>query len=465
MSRRDALVRGGFAFEYSATFGQAVAKGLTVAAAEEDMQKKRAKMLFETSSLKKLTAFELSRLALTTEDKRRARVTATREIYAKCILFDYSYKFFYEDGYGKESLILNMSGEAYEQADNARKYFTACLLGFYQQLWLWSTHRDKLTDFNIEKPLWVFVGNTVSGEESDILEVVSFLADFLNHDAQIKTWLADLIADRAQLLDAKGNNIFKGRFTPLMGFADDVGALYDDILQRVFNAPARQRLKLVNIKNSKGELALRVGDAEPFGLINIGDDAAFFKLADAATAFDNETDDFRRCAVWHAQPKGQPAPGVDRFTQVHRRLEQLARFHHGPVEHGPGRRLANHSVVWAWCAPEGQGVFAQADNASGKTQGHAPGQAGNAEHFWCARQLHGHLQGIPAGRGRHAKRRNSGAGLSDPRQPARWQAENAGAEGWLQGQPKAWLQAHAFPHAVRNPGSVQGQDQAPACAA
>ena len=292
MSRRDALVRGGFAFEYSATFGQAVAKGLTVAAAEEDMQKKRAKMLFETSSLKKLTAFELAQLTLTTEDKRRARVTATREIYAKCILFDYSYKFFYEDGYGKESLILNMSGEAYEQADNARKYFTACLLGFYQQLWLWSTHRDKLTDFNIEKPLWVFVGNTVSGEESDILEVVSFLADFLNQDAQIKTWLADLIADRAQLLDAKGNNIFKGRFTPLMGFLDDVGALYDDILQRVFNAPARQRLKLVNIKNSKGELALRVGDADPFGLINIGDDAAFFKLADAATAFDNETDDF-----------------------------------------------------------------------------------------------------------------------------------------------------------------------------
>lgn len=106
MSRRDALVRGGFAFEYSATFGQAVAKGLTVATAEEDIQKKRAKMLFETSSLKKLTAFELARLALTTEDKRRARMIATREIYAKCILFDYSYKYFYEDGYGKESLIL-----------------------------------------------------------------------------------------------------------------------------------------------------------------------------------------------------------------------------------------------------------------------------------------------------------------------------------------------------------------------
>ena len=292
MSRREALVRGGFAFEYSATFGQAVAKGMIVGEAEEDIQKKRAKMLFDTTSLKRLDDGQLEQLALTSEDMRRARVTATREIYSKCILFDYSYKYFYEDGYGKESLILNMSGDAYEQADNARKYFTACLLAFYQQLWLWSTYRDKLIDFKIEKPLWVFVGNTVSGEESDILEVVNFLAEFLNNDAQIKTWLADLIADRTQILDAKGNNIFKGRFTPLMGFTDQVDALYADILVRVFNAHAKQRLKLVNIKSSKGELALRVGEAEPFGLINIGDDSGFFSMAEEADSFDSERDDF-----------------------------------------------------------------------------------------------------------------------------------------------------------------------------
>ena len=292
MSRRDALVRGGFAFEYSATFGQAVAKGLTVEAAEEEIQKRRAKMLFDTTSLKKLDDAQRSQLTLTPDEKRRAKVIATRETYAKCILFDYSYKFFYEDGYGKESLILNMNGEAYEQADNREKYFTACLLAFYQQLWLWGTHRDKLTDFNIEKPLWVFVGNTVAGEDSDILEVVSFLSYFLNHDQQVKTWLADLISDRAQLLDAKGNNIFQGRFTPLMAFASDVDSLYSDILRRVFNAPARQRLKLVNIKSSRGELALRVGGADPFGLINIGDDAGFFKAAEDREDFDNEADDF-----------------------------------------------------------------------------------------------------------------------------------------------------------------------------
>jgi len=292
MRRRNALVQGGFAFEYSATFGQAVAKGYTVDMAELEIQKKRAKMLFGTTNIKKLDEDQFAQLALSPEERRFARVTATRETYAKCILFDYSYKFFYEDGYGKESLILNMSGEAYEQEDNAAKYFTACLLAFYQQLWLWSTHRDKLSDFNIEKPLWVFVGNTVSGEESDILEVVKFLADFLNNDAQIKVWLSDLVADKAQILDAKGNNIFSGRFTPLMGFAGNVDALYADILQRVFNAPARQRLKLVNIKSSKGELALRIGDAEPFGLINIGDDSKFFSQAEDVEAFDSERDDF-----------------------------------------------------------------------------------------------------------------------------------------------------------------------------
>ncbi|MBO9469599.1 DEAD/DEAH box helicase family protein [Endozoicomonas sp. G2_2] len=292
MRRRSALVQGGFAFEYSATFGQAVAKGYTVETAEQEIQKKRAKMLFGTTSFKKLDEDELAQLTLTGEEKRLARVTATREIYAKCILFDYSYKFFYEDGYGKESLILNMKEEAYEQADNAAKYFTGCLLAFYQQLWLWSTHREKLSEFNLEKPLWVFVGNTVAGEDSDVLVVLRFLANFLNDDARIKTWLADLIADRALILDVNDNNIFKGRFTPLMSFVGKVDALYTDILQRVFNAPARQRLKLVNIRTSKGELALRVGDAEPFGLINIGDDSKFFSLAENIEAFDSERDDF-----------------------------------------------------------------------------------------------------------------------------------------------------------------------------
>ena len=62
LKRREALTKGGFSFEYSATLGQAVA----------------------------------------------GKKNALREKYAKSILFDYSYKYFYADGYGKESLILNL---------------------------------------------------------------------------------------------------------------------------------------------------------------------------------------------------------------------------------------------------------------------------------------------------------------------------------------------------------------------
>ncbi len=293
MARRERLVRGGFAFEYSATFGQAVAKSPTVIKAEQELIKKKAKKLFETGSLNRLDDAQRQQLTLTSEEKRLARTMATRESYAKSILFDYSYKFFYEDGYGKESLILNLKDQDYEQENIARQYFTACLLSFYQQQYLWQTHQQKLAEFNIEKPLWVFVGNTVSGEDSDILSVLRFLAGFLNDDVLTRQWLADLLNNTARLLDTKGNNIFHDRFTPLMQFNAD--QVYSGILKWLFNTDSRQRLKVVNLKRSKGELVLRVGAAEPFGLINIGDDAGFFKAAESPqylAVFDTAADDF-----------------------------------------------------------------------------------------------------------------------------------------------------------------------------
>ena len=291
MRRRKGIISGGFAFEYSATFGQAVGKGHTVASAEDEIRKTKAKMLFGTSSLKKLDPDQRAQLVLSPDDSERARAMAMREIYAKCTAFDYSYKFFYEDGYGKEFLILNLPDDKDE--DRVALYFTACLLSFYQQMRLWETQRAPLADYNIEKPLWVFVGNKVSDDDSDILTVVRFLADFLNRGARTLGWIADLVADRAQIVDERSKrNIFEKRFIPLMGESAD--AIFADILKRLFNANGAQRLKLVNVKNSKGELALRVGDAAPFGLINIGDDSGFFTLAEKqrGDAFDLEEDSF-----------------------------------------------------------------------------------------------------------------------------------------------------------------------------
>ncbi|MGP2715349.1 DEAD/DEAH box helicase family protein [Serratia marcescens] len=292
MRRRDKLTRDGFAFEYSATFGQAVAGGNNVEAVETEIQKKKAKLLFETTALGKLSAEQLDQIALTSEEQRDARIQATREVYGKSILFDYSYKFFYEDGYGKESLILNLNPKEDKKDERRYEYFTACLLSFYQQQYLFNKNKEKLTAFNIEKPLWVFVGNTVSGEDSDIHAVLRFLAWFLNHEEQAKSWINDLIENKARILDTKERNIFENRFTALMNGPKDI---YGDILSRMFNTThSGQRLRVLNLIGSKGELALQVGEAEPFGLINIGDSPSLYKMCEEDTTFDYQRDDFAK---------------------------------------------------------------------------------------------------------------------------------------------------------------------------
>lgn len=292
MRRRDKLTRDGFAFEYSATFGQAVSGGNNVEAVEAEIKKKKAKLLFETTALGKLTAEQLEKLELTSEELRDARIQATREVYGKSILFDYSYKFFYEDGYGKESLILNLNPNEDKKDERRYEYFTACLLSFYQQQYLFNKNKDKLGEFNIEKPLWVFVGNTVSGEDSDIHAVLRFLAWFLNNEVQAKSWIRDLVENKARILDTKDRNIFEKRFTALINGPEDI---YLDILARLFNTThSGQRLRVLNLIGSKGELALQVGEAEPFGLLNIGDSPSLYKMCEEDTTFDYQRDDFAK---------------------------------------------------------------------------------------------------------------------------------------------------------------------------
>ncbi|EKH1115290.1 DEAD/DEAH box helicase family protein [Salmonella enterica subsp. enterica] len=292
MRRRDKLTRDGFAFEYSATFGQAVSGGNNIEAVEAEIKKKKAKLLFETTALGKLTAEQLEKLELTSEELRDARIQATREVYGKSILFDYSYKFFYEDGYGKESLILNLNPNEDKKDERRYEYFTACLLSFYQQQYLFNKNKDKLGEFNIEKPLWVFVGNTVSGEDSDIHAVLRFLAWFLNNEVQAKSWIRDLVENKARILDTKDRNIFEKRFTALINGPEDI---YLDILARLFNTThSGQRLRVLNLIGSKGELALQVGEAEPFGLINIGDSPSLYKMCEEDTTFDYQRDDFAK---------------------------------------------------------------------------------------------------------------------------------------------------------------------------
>ena len=116
---------------------------------------------------------------------------------------------------------------------------------------------------------------------------------FLNEREKVEGYLADLVADKARLLDDKDNNIFLRRFAPLMDFAGNSAALYDDILRLVFNAESGGRLQLKQLKKAEGELSLSVGGFPAFGVINIGNAADFAKSGENyRDEFDTSGDEF-----------------------------------------------------------------------------------------------------------------------------------------------------------------------------
>jgi superfamily II DNA or RNA helicase len=141
---RRRLAERGFTFEYSATFGQIV-NGAS-------------------------------------RDKRPALL----EEYSKAILFDYSYPHFYHDGYGKDYWITNLKDET----DTFNDWMLlGNMLSFYEQYLLYEEHQESFRPYNLEKPLWVFVGHTVTGGKSqedkealtDVEQIVAFFDGFLRH--------------------------------------------------------------------------------------------------------------------------------------------------------------------------------------------------------------------------------------------------------------------------------------------
>ena len=205
--------------------------------------------------------------------------------YAKSILFDYSYRYFYEDGYGKDYRIFNLP-KTYE--DLRFSYLTACLLSFYQQLKLYEEKKMDYAPYNIEKPLWVFVGSSVtkaSGTKdekstaSDVAHVLSFFARFLKDSNVTSTEVQNLLNNNAEqtgLIDDDGADIFAGSFLFLQQLILREGWSIQDMLAdiygKLFQNRAGGQLSVARIKGDDNEIMLRVGGADlPFGLINVGD--------------------------------------------------------------------------------------------------------------------------------------------------------------------------------------------------
>jgi len=234
---RDKLSANGFAFEYSATLGQAI---------------------------------------------KSSKDKSLEEEYAKTTLFDYSYKWFYEDGYGKDYRILNLKDDTNQEIRNL--YLVGCLLSFYQQLLVWESNQKESQLFNIEKPLWVFVGATVTAvrktkgqQVSDVLDVLLFLADFVSNKQQSIASL-DQLLERG-MPDTTGKNIFSNTFR----FVNEQGLygeqLYNLIMNKIFHASSGGGvLHLKELKGNTGEISLCIGENEAFGLINVGDAPELLKL-------------------------------------------------------------------------------------------------------------------------------------------------------------------------------------------
>lgn len=239
---RDALGQTGFTFEYSATFGQAL-----TAARNDDL---------------------------------------TQE-YGKAIVFDYSYRYFHGDGYGKDFRILNLKEEVSEE--KTETLLLGNLLSFYEQQRVFEESGEKLRPYNLEKPLWVFVGSSVNAvytenkqKRSDVLTVVRFLHHLLeNKQGWAVEVIERLLHGKTGLVYPDGQDIFADKFRYLKHIGLDAETAYQDVLRRVLHAPAGGGLHLCDLRRGPGELGLKAsGSDEYFGLIYIGDTSAFKKLVE-----------------------------------------------------------------------------------------------------------------------------------------------------------------------------------------
>ena len=252
---RDMLAKDGFSFEYSATFGQAVSS----------------------------------------ENKKDVRILW--DLYARNILFDYSYRYFFDDGYGKEALILNLEEKKDDPAARRFEYLVGNLLAYYQQHYVFEDKSEAPTmkEFGIARPLCLFVGNTVSAPKkdkktgeykldetsSDVWSVINFLAAVLNRRPDVEKLIKRYRQNEA-VIEVGDKNPFYNLFLPISKGSES--EVYADMLRKVFQASGVQKLHLQLFKKT-GEIVLKVGNGPVFGVINIGDSAGFLSAAKVETEF------------------------------------------------------------------------------------------------------------------------------------------------------------------------------------
>lgn len=237
---RRRLGADGFTFEYSATFGQIV-NGAAPAARP-----------------------------------------ALLEEYGKGVLFDYSYSHFYSDGYGKDYRVLNVRSDNSDFDDTV---VLANAIGFLEQRLAHAEHAGGLQNYNIESPLWIFVGHTVTGKTkddlatlSDVERLVLFLSKLASDREDAVDAIDGILGGTTGLRDADGLDIFASSFPYLRNKDLSVSEIYSELLRLVFNSSNPGTLRANVLGRGEGELALSVGNAPYFAVVNVGDLSALVTL-------------------------------------------------------------------------------------------------------------------------------------------------------------------------------------------
>ncbi|MDQ3799659.1 MAG: DEAD/DEAH box helicase family protein [Acidobacteriota bacterium] len=211
-----------------------------------------------------------------------------QEYYAKRIIFDYSYRYFYKDGYGKDYYIDNIAPNEAGDAEPVKyRYLTLNLLLFLQQKHFYRLNKEEVRNFQIENPLLIFVGHTVNPKASnrtdrvenertisDVSLLIHFFKDFLENRPSYEAIIEEVVGCKG-IFSAE----FSRRLEWLFSRTKDAREIYNLLIREVFNAETHDGLELHTISKAQGEIALKIKGNNPyFGLINIGD-ASSFKTA------------------------------------------------------------------------------------------------------------------------------------------------------------------------------------------
>jgi hypothetical protein len=230
---RDKLAKKGFTFEYSATFSQIISSKH-----DENFQE-----------------------------------------YSESIIFDYSYKFFHHDRYGKDFRILNLDTRKFEE-DHIPTLLLANAMSFYEQLTVYK-ETSEVDEYNIEKPLWIFVGAKVWGVTSDIVKIIEFLNHlFKSSREEITEEIRKIYDGNSGILTPEGKDLFdkeypERNFPYLRREKRTADEIYEGIFREIFHVDPNstgRKLHIVDLKNSDGEIGLKASSLSKFfGVINISD--------------------------------------------------------------------------------------------------------------------------------------------------------------------------------------------------